>query len=243
MGANGVSSPQAHVGSDPADNLHVRSNPWAAIVVGVVLSASCSGGGSQEAKDALAQAVDRTLSADSFHVESVVDLPDGRQGGELDYVAPDRYRMRGFGEGAAITIQIGRDTFSTGPDDLNRFFKYENPCDIGIGGYFPALEIVGLAEHVERNGEAFVFTVDGEGNPEGEARIEDGYIVFLVVRYDLTHLGGVEERHTLSGFNSDIRIDAPPSSQVEEESSPDGGLISMDEGEPADCSTVWEPPG
>jgi hypothetical protein len=207
----------------------------------LLLAAACNGG-SQEARDALRKAAERTTSADSFHVESVITDPHGRQVGELDYVAPDRYRMRGFGEGASTTIQIGRDTFASTVDDLNRFVLYESPCDFGIGGFFPAFEVIGLAEHVDRVGGAYRFSLDGEGNPEGEVRIKDGYIVSLVFRYDLPMIGNVEERHSLSDFDSDIRIEPPPPSQVEEEGPQDDGVIVVDEGSP-DCSTSWEPPG
>jgi hypothetical protein len=220
----------------------MRDRRWAiAVGVGIALMASCNGG-SQEAKDTLLNAAERTTSADSFHVESVITDPHGRQIGEFDYVAPDRYRMRGFGEGASTTIQIGRDTFASTPEDLNRFFLYESPCDFGIGRFFPALEVVGLAEHVDRDGGTYRFSVDGEGNPEGEVRIEDGYIVSLVFRYDLQMIGNVEERHSLGDFDSDIRIEPPPPSQVEEDGPQDGGVIVVDEGSAPDCSAVWEPP-
>lgn len=216
---------------------------WAVVVAaGIALMASCNGG-SQEAKDTLVNAAERTTSADSFHVESVITDPHGRQIGEFDYVAPDRYRMRGFGEGASTTIQIGRDTFASTPEDLNRFFLYESPCDFGIGGFFPALEVVGLAERVDTDGGTYRFSVDGEGNPEGEVRIQGGYIASLVFRYDLPMIGNVEERHVLSDFDSDIRIEPPPTSQVEEERPQDSGVIIVDEGSAPDCSTNWEPPG
>jgi hypothetical protein len=213
----------------------------AALTVLLLLAAACDGG-SQEARDTLHRAAERTTSVDSFHVESVITDPHGRQVGELDYVAPDRYRMKGFGEGASITIQIGRDTFASTPEDLNRFVLYENPCDFGIGGYFPALEVVGLAEHVDRVGRVYRFSVDGEGNPEGEVRIEDGYIVSLVFRYNLPMIGIVEERHSLGDFDSDIRIEPPPASQIEEESPQDDGVIIVDEGSAPDCSTSGGPP-
>lgn len=213
-----------------------------ALTLLLLLVASCNGD-SREAKGTLVNAVERTTSADSFHVESVISHPHGRQIGEFDYVAPDRYRMRGFGEGASTTIQIGRDTFASTPEDLNRFFLFESPCDFGIGGFFPALEVVGLAEHVDRDGGTYRFSVDGEGNPEGEVRIEDGYIVSLVFRYDLPMIGKVEERHLLGDFDSNIRIEPPPPSHVEEEDPQDGGVIIVDEGSTPDCSAVWEPPG
>jgi hypothetical protein len=114
---------------------------------------------------------------------------------------------------------------------------------LGIGAFFPALEVVRLAEHVERVGGTYRFSVDGEGNPEGEVRIEDGYIVSLVFRYDLPMIGGVEERHSLGDFDSDIRIEPPSASQVEEEGPQDPRVITVDEGEPPDCSDGYEPLG
>jgi outer membrane lipoprotein-sorting protein len=212
------------------------------LAASITLVASCTGG-SQEAKATLLDAAERTRSAESFHVESEITLPEGKQRGEADYVAPDRFRMQGFGEGASTTIHVGRDTYFDA-ESPETFFHYKEPCDFGVDTFFPALAFARLAEDVHRVGNTYTFQMEGEGNLEGEARVEDGYLVFLTVRYDLPLLDAqAEEQHTLSDFGSGIRIEPPPASQIEEEGPQDGGIITVDEGEPPDCSTVWEPPG
>jgi hypothetical protein len=211
------------------------------LAIGLVLATSCSGG-SEAARVALLKAAEQTTSAESFHFASEFRAPDGTQEGEGDYVAPDRFRMQGFGEGAAMSIHIGRDSYVTGPENLSRFFHYEEPCDLGIEGFFPALTVIELADEVDLAGDTYLFSVDGEGDPEGAARIEDGYIVSLVLRYDLAMIGEVEERHSLSGFNSDIRVEPPPASQVEDIPMHDG-VLAVDGGPGPDCSQVWEPSG
>jgi hypothetical protein len=224
----------------PPDDADMGSHRWAAIALGFGLAASCAGG-SQEAKSALLDAAERTRSAGSFHVESEVTLPDGKQRGEADYVAPDRFRLQGFGERASTTIHVGRDTYvDAGPET---FFHFKEPCDFGVETFIPALAFARLAENVHRVGDTYTFGMDGEGNLEGEARVEDGYLVSLTVRYDLLVVDGrAEEQHTLSDFGSDIRIEPPRASQIEEEGPQNGGIVTVDEGSPPDCSTLWEPP-
>lgn len=228
---------------DPADNPAVRLERWITLLsFSLALATSCTGS-SREAQAELFDGAERTRSAASFHVESVITLPEGKQRVEADYVAPDRFRMQGFGEGASTTIHIGRDTYV---DAVNpeTFFHYREPCAFGVETYIPALAFARLAEDVRHVGNTFTFQMEGEGNPEGEARVEGGYLVSLTVRYDLPLLDArAEEQHTLSNFGSDIRIEPPPASQIEGEIPQDGGIITVDEGSPPDCSTVWEPPG
>jgi hypothetical protein len=213
----------------------------AVLALGIALGASCAGG-SQDAKATLLDAAERTRSAESFHVESEITLPEGKQRGEADYVSPDRFRMQGFGKGASTTIRVGRDTY-VDAESPETFFHYREPCDFGVETYFPALAFARLAEDVHRVGNTYTFQMEGEGNLEGEARVEDGYLVFLTVRYDLPLLDArAEEEHTLSDFGSDIRIEPPPASQIEEEGPQDLGIIVIDEGSPPDCSTVWKAP-
>jgi hypothetical protein len=221
----------------------VRIQRWVSVLAfSLVLATSCTGG-SQEAKVALLDAAERTRLADSFHVESEITLPEGKQRGEADYVAPDRFRMQGFGEGASTTIRVGRDTY-VDAESPETFFYYKEPCDFGVETFFPALAFARLAEDVHRVGNTYTFTMDGEGSPRGEALIEDGYLVSIVLRYDLPLLDArAGEQHTLSDFGSDIRIEPPPASQIKEEGPQDGRIITVDEGSPPDCSTVWEPPG
>jgi hypothetical protein len=214
----------------------VRIERWvAALACAIALAASC-GGGSQDAKATLLDAAERTRSAESFHVESEITLPEGTQRGEADYVAPDRFRMQGVG--ASTTIHIGRDTY-VDAESPETFFHHEEPCDFGVETFFPALAFARLAEDVHRVGNTYTFQMEGEGNAEGEARVEDGYLVSLTVRYYLPLLDArAEEQHTLSNFGSDIRIEPPLASQIEEEVPQDGGIIIVDEGSPPDCSTV-----
>ena len=144
----------------------MRTKRWVPVLAfSLAIAASCRGG-SEEAKAALLKAADHTLRAETFHIESRITLPEGKQLGVGDYVALDRFRMEGFGEGAAVTIQIGRDSYSTSLN-LNRFFYFREPCDFALRDFFPALGLTELAEDVRRVGNTYRFEIAGKGDPKG----------------------------------------------------------------------------
>jgi hypothetical protein len=206
-----------------------------ALMLLLLLAAGCSGGSpGDDPKTALLRAARRTLAAKSFHIETVATYDGADHRAEVDYLAPDRIQMRSFGKGAAISIFIGRDFYSSDFEDLDRFFLSRSPCDVTIGQFVPALEAILYAEDVGLSRGSYTFTLDGETG--GEARITDGYLSSLSFHYTLLHLDElVEEHHTLSRYgDDDISIEAPPAGQVSPEPGPED-VIVVDEGSPPPC--------
>jgi hypothetical protein len=206
-----------------------------------LLASACSG----EAQDmdpraTLIDAASRTLAARSFHVDSVLTYHGEEHQGEADYVAPDRFSMVGFGGQEAKSITIGRDNYVDALDP-GHFYAYRWPCDFRVETFFPTLGVVRFAEDVHLDGNTYVFTMEGEGEPEGEAQIENGYLVFLSLNSRLAaQAETVQERYAISDFGGDIRIERPPASQVDAE--PESDVIVGDSRSNMDCSTAWEPP-
>ena len=165
----------------------------------VLLAVGCGGGSpSGDPKTALFNAVEQTLAAKSFHIESVLTYDGADHRGEVNYVAPDRFYMRGFGEGAAISISIGKDYYSSDFEDLDRFTVSRSPCAYTIRDFVPAIAAVLHAEDVRFGDGTYRFTIDGEGNHEGEARIDNGYLSSLSFRYTLPQSGDRVESTTSS---------------------------------------------
>jgi hypothetical protein len=187
----------------------------------------------------LKAAVEKTLAADGFHIEGSVALEGETIESEGDYVAPDRFFMASAEgtPGAATTIIVGRKHYVSEPDDLNTFSLWERPCDVGVDTFIPALEIVGHAEDIERDGDAFTFRADGD-DIEGEARVDGDYLVELAVRYSLLHIDEpVEERWVFSNFGTTAFIEPPPDERVLEESRFDENPpIVTRTGQPPSCS-------
>jgi predicted RNA-binding protein with TRAM domain len=206
-----------------------------------LLASACSG----EAQDmgpraTLIDAASRTLAAKSFHVDSVLTYNGEEHQGEADYVAPDRFSMVGFGGQEAKSITIGKDNYVDALDP-GHFYAYRWPCDFSVETFFPTLGVVRLAKEVQLDGDTYEFTLEGEGEPEGEARIENGYVVFLSLSSSLAvEAERVQERYAISDFGADIRIERPPASQVDEE--PESDVIVGDSRSHTDCSAAWEPP-
>jgi hypothetical protein len=214
-----------------------------AIGISIALFASaCSGQApDQDPRATLVDAARRTLAATSFHVESALTYGGEEHQGEADYVAPDRFSMVGFGGQGATTITIGRDNY-VGALDPGHFYAFRWPCDFRVETFFPTLGIVPLANDVHLDGDTYVFTTEGEGEPVGQARIEDGYVVSLSLTSRLAASDQrVEEQYAISDFGADIRIERPPASRVEEQPESDviGGGLTI----PTDCSPPWQPPG
>lgn len=209
-----------------------------ALTLLLLLAAGCSSGSlGGDPKATLLQAARRTLAAESFHIETVATYDGEDHRAQVDYVAPDRIHARSFGTGAATSIFIGRDLYSSFPEDLDRFIASRSPCDVTIGQFVPALEVILYAEDVGFSRGSYTFTTDSDA--EGEARITDGYISSVSFRYALRHLDErVEEHHTLSRYGDvDITVEPPPPGQVTPESglqnSP--GVIVVNEGSPPPC--------
>jgi hypothetical protein len=109
-----------------------------ALTLLLFLVAGCTSGTQErDSKAALVNATERTLSSESFHIESELDLPKRMDRGEGYYVAPDRFSMVGFGEQGVTSITIGRDTYSTDTADPKEFFHFREPCDFDLAWFFP----------------------------------------------------------------------------------------------------------
>jgi hypothetical protein len=161
----------------------------------------------------LAAAVERTLAAESFEIRSI--LTDGREQhvSEVEYVAPDRVRIR-LGP-SSQTILIGGDTYLSTPEEPDRFVHVETRCDSMLEVAVPGLSIVREATEVRRNGRIFVFRSAAVEGMTGQAWVNDGHLASLVLRYKLPDVNRrMIERYSFSRFGSNISIEPPPASSI-----------------------------
>ena len=78
------------------------------------------------AATSLRAAAQKTLAADSFHVDATQRLPSGSGRGTVDYQAPDRKHDRlGTGKWATETISIGNTVYVTDLNRLGYFWTFE----------------------------------------------------------------------------------------------------------------------
>ena len=189
----------------------------------------------------LGDAAEKTISANGFHIEGTATFEGLEIETEGDYVAPDRFTFEssdGRSAATTTTIVVGRNNYSSNSDDAHRFTLWEMPCAMPIETFMPALGTTLHAHDVRHRGSAFTFRAEGlQGTTiDGEALVEDGYLVGLSLRYSVSSLGErVEESWVFSDFGSIASIEAPPAEQVEEQSQ-DGspGIIDLS-GEPIGC--------
>jgi hypothetical protein len=188
-----------------------------------------------DAQRALDAAVDRTLDAETLHFET-----EGEAGGvggtaEGDFVAPDRYRS--VVEDGTETIMVGTDIYLSNPD-TGRFTRFENSCDVTLEAALPVLSIVRDAEDVWIEDGTYRFSASNAGSSgsEGEARVEDGLIVFTAVTIADPGIpdGPAVQQWLFSGFGSPIEIAAPSDDLVDDpvDGSP---LVSISPGPPQSC--------
>jgi hypothetical protein len=191
------------------------------------------------AEKTLSQAVERTVAADSFHIDTVATYEGEAHEAEVDYVAPDRIRLASSPP-SDVSLYIGQDMYFSEPDDPDRFLRLENPCETTVSFVVSALAVVQKAEDVRLVGGTYVFST-GDPTVSGEARVEDGLLSSLVVRYEIPVgdlIEHVEERHRFSRFGDDLSIEAPAPEQVTHASgsvSAAPGVIVVDEGSPVTC--------
>jgi hypothetical protein len=165
------------------------------------------------AKKALSRAVERTLSAESFHIETVATYEGKDHPAEVNYVAPDRIWL-GDASSSEETIYIGHDMYLSAPGASHQFFHAHNPCGATIEFVVSALATAQEADEVRLVGDTYVFDTR-DATVSGEARIDDGVLSLLVVHYPLAHLDEVvTERHTFSGFGEEYTIEPPSPEQV-----------------------------
>jgi hypothetical protein len=161
----------------------------------------------------LAAAVERTLAAESFQIRSI--LTDGRERhvSDVEYVAPDRVRIKL--RPSSQTIMIGGHTYLSTPEEPDRFVHVEAECESMLEVAVPALSIVREATEVRRNGPVFVFRSDAVEGMTGQARVDDGHVASLLLRYQLPDVDRrIIERYSFSRFGADISIDPPPAASI-----------------------------
>jgi hypothetical protein len=189
-----------------------------AAVVTFIVSSACGGGVTSADGSALQDALAQTLAADGFHIEGDSEVGGEDFHAEGDYVAPDRMVMDSSdATQASKTIVVGRNHYSSEPETTDRFLLWEMPCAVSVDTFIPALSMVRAATEIRQTDGAFTFRGAGnEGTPiEGEARIENGYLVELSVEYQLPHLQErVHERWIFSDFGATVRIDPPSTDQL-----------------------------
>ena len=192
----------------------MRRTPIALVVGSLVLLTACAGPNVDPAPNGtLAQAVERTLAAETIRIRStVVDGPDTHVS-EIEYQAPDRVRilLRPSGE----TISIGGDTYFSIPGQSDRFVLVETGCEAPLEVAVPALGAVRSASEVRQNGPAFSFRSHDVEGMTGQARVEDGLLASLVMRYEFPDVDReVIERYAFNWSGRDISIEPPPASSV-----------------------------
>jgi hypothetical protein len=161
----------------------------------------------------LAAAVERTIGAESFRVRLTVT--DGREQrvSQVEYAAPDRVRisLRPRGE----TVWIGGDTYYATPEEPNRFVLVETACENTLEVAIPALSVLRDVTDVRRNGPNLVFRSDDGAGMTGRARIVDGFLASLLLRYELPDVDRkVIERYSFSRFGDTISIARPDESSI-----------------------------
>lgn len=206
-----------------------------------LVSSACGAGATSADGSSLRDAVEKTLAADGFHIEGVLTLERADIDSEGDYVAPDRFFMESS-EGTArlsTTVVVGRSYYGSEPRDAHRFTVWEMPCEVGIDTFIPAPAVVREASKIRQSDGAFTFRAEGdEGTPiEGEARVENSYLVELSIQYALPQISEqVHERWTFSDFGATVAIEPPPADQIVGESQFENEPVSgVKNGQPVDC--------
>lgn len=202
----------------------------------LLFASACSCNNPTDADLDLLSAVDRTMTAESFHVTLVQKLEGVQQAVGSDYVAPDRFSTRGVG---TRTLVVGTNQYISEPDDLDRFSLMRLPCPVTIDEVFPAFASLSEAEAISRVGGTYIFKIDAlaEG-ARGRARIEDGHLVSLSLHFTLPLFGDepVEEQYTFSDFGDPMSIERPPPSRVVDDSRFEDGIpFYLYDGSPAPC--------
>lgn len=216
---------------------------WArlAAVCVLLVGAGCSdedAGRDTAARTELRTAVDRTLAADSFHVEARGDLEDdtrpvtSRSLVSMDYNAPDRLRTRtvmigGPAAPAAEVIAIGTDSYMAyglGPSlGERRYEQRAAPSDSDQAGaerVLRPLRMARSAKTVERDGDVYIV----EPGPGIRLRVSlaGGYVVRVVMTFEPQTAEGTGTNSTArttmeltySNFDRAERVEPPPADQV-----------------------------
>lgn len=178
-----------------------------AIVFGLLLGGCAEHAAVADADPAvtLRRAVARTLDAKSFHIDGTIEFGDNEETGEIDYVAPDRFRSVEHGPGSTIRIVVGTDSYVS-PGSGYPFTVSHIP-EFSLVELVEPLGALRTADDVKLVGGSYRFTISdsiGQVVGEGEARIEDGVLASVSVRF-----GSVELRMVFSDYGADFVIDPP----------------------------------
>jgi hypothetical protein len=200
------------------ESMRRSMNTW--IAMALLVSSACEARSTGDDGSALQDALAKTLAADGFHIEGTMTTTEGLDiRSEGDYVAPDRLVIESSDDTrSSKTIIVGKNHYSSEPETTERFSLLEMPCAIGLETFISALSVVRAVKDIRQSGGGvFTFRADGDEGTliEGEARIENGYLVELSSEYPLPHLQErVHERWLFSDFGSTVRIEPPPADQV-----------------------------
>jgi hypothetical protein len=194
------------------------------VVVAGLLLVSCASATSSVADDgsaatALRAAAERTLGAESFHIDASFQMPSGSGPGTIDYQAPDREHERaGTGRDTNETISIG-DTVYITANKPGYFWKIEGH-GIGASDTLMYLHFLEHAENVLLDGHLYRFDVpptpDGPaaGSTSGVATLTDqGFINTLLYHWQLAG-DEVTFGFTYSSFDSGITVEPPPPDHI-----------------------------
>jgi hypothetical protein len=201
------------------------------VAVGIIAGLlSCAEQGRDRGQEeALAAAVERTLSAESLHIRAILVDGGEQHVSDVEYVAPDRVRISRL-RPSSQTIVVGSDMYISTPEEPNRYLHVETRCDSALEVAVPVLTILRQATEVRRDGPIFIFRSDAVNGMIGQARIQGGHVTSLLLRYDLPDVNrGIIERYSFSRFGADITIAPPPTSTI----LPSGA--SQNQGSPAPC--------
>ena len=191
----------------------MRRTQIALVVGSLALAVACAEPSPPDPKGALAEAVERTLAAETFRIRSTVIDGAETHVSQIEYQAPDRVRflLRPSGE----TIRIGPDTYFSLPGQPDRFVRVETGCETTPEVAVPALGVVNDASDVRRDGPVFSFRSSQVEGMTGQARLTDGLLASLVLRYEFPDVDRrVIERYAFSWAGRDVSIEAPPASAI-----------------------------
>jgi len=165
-----------------------------------------------DASSQLRAALDKTLEADSLHIELSSEASDTGGGASIDYNAPDR--MRTVSEDGTESIIVGDTLYFSDFERPDHFLSSKRAGSASAENLLIFLRVVREAERVEMDGDEFVATL---GRDTGTARVlvRDEYVVRLRLQS-----GSGDERtdatYELSRFGSADEVAAPAPDSVSE---------------------------
>lgn len=192
---------------------HAVGRSFALILL--LVAAGCGSGseaaGSGDTAD-LHAAVDRTLAADSFHIELSSASPDAGGTASIDYNAPDRIRT--VFEDGTRSIIVGDTVYLSDFERPDHFLSSKRSGSAAADNLLLFLRAIREARPVNKIGDEFVATL---GDNEGTARVlvRDGYVVRLRM-HSGSGEGRLDATYEFSRFGSADTVSPPPADTVSE---------------------------